>query len=157
MKKWILLALVLVLAVLTLPLYHSIKAEVLKPAKQIIHSESAPKAIGPYEQAVQTRGMIFTSGQVGIDVATGELGSGIENQTHFAMKNLGAILAAAGAGYQDVVKTTIYIKDMADFAVVNKIYEGYFEGVYPARSCVQVTALPLDALIEIECIAVLEE
>ncbi len=161
MKKWIAWGLVMVLLVLTIPLigffYPNIKTEALTSVKKIIHSESAPKAIGPYEQAIQTGGMVFTSGQVGIDMATGELAEGIEKQTHCAMKNLGAILAQAGAGYPNVVKTTVYVKDMADFATVNKIYESYFEGVFPARSCVQVAALPMGGLIEIECIAILGE
>ncbi len=122
--------------------------------KQTIHTESAPKAIGPYVQAIKAGEMIFTSGQLGIDVGTGKLAEGIENQAHCAMRNLGAILAVAGAGYQNVLKTTIFVKDLGDFATVNKIYESYFAGQFPARSCVQVAALPLGGLVEIECVAV---
>ncbi len=122
--------------------------------KQTIHTDLAPKAIGPYVQAIQAGEMLFTSGQLGIDVATGKLAEGIENQAHAAMRNLGSILKEAGLGYGSIVKTTIFVKDLADFATVNKIYEGYFEGAFPARSCVQVAALPLGGLVEIECVAV---
>jgi len=121
--------------------------------KKVIHTDAAPKAIGPYVQGVQAGKMIFTSGQLGIDVGTGKLAEGIENQVHAAMKNLGAILKAVGAGYQDIVKTTIFVKDLGDFATVNQIYESYFDGAFPARSCVQVAALPLNGLVEIECVA----
>ncbi len=123
--------------------------------KDIIHTEKAPKAIGPYVQAVKAGDMIFTSGQLGIDQEKGGLAEGIEAQAHAAMKNVGAILKEAGSDYKKAVKCTIFVTDLNDFATVNKIYEGYFGGEYPARSCVQVAKLPLGGLVEIECIALL--
>lgn len=121
--------------------------------KQTIHTDKAPAAIGPYAQAQQIDGFIFTSGQLGIDVEKGGLADGVEAQAHAAMKNLGQILSTAGAGYQNIIKTTIFVKDLADFATVNKVYAGYFQNDYPARSCVQVAALPMGGLVEIEAIA----
>lgn len=121
--------------------------------RQTVHTESAPQAIGPYSQAVAIRDFLYTSGQLGIDVQTGKLAEGVEAQAHCAMKNLGAILAAQGMGYGHILKTTIFLKDLADFAAVNQIYAGYFQGDYPARSCVQVAALPLGGLVEIEAVA----
>ncbi len=123
--------------------------------KTIIHTDKAPKAIGPYVQAVSTGTMLYTSGQLGIDVSEGKLAQGIEAQTHASMKNLGAILQESGAGYGNIVKTTIFLQDLSDFAVVNAIYESYFDGNFPARSCVQVAKLPLGGLVEIEAVAVL--
>jgi endoribonuclease L-PSP, putative len=123
--------------------------------KEIIHTDSAPKAIGPYVQAVKAGNFLYTSGQLGIDIETSKLAQGIEEQAHCAMRNLGAILSKAGAGYTDIVKTTIFLKDLADFAAVNKIYESYFEGSFPGRSCVQVAALPLGGLVEIECVSLI--
>jgi 2-iminobutanoate/2-iminopropanoate deaminase len=122
--------------------------------KDIIFTEQAPKAIGPYSQATATEALVFTSGQLGIDIATGKLAEGVENQAHCAMKNLGAVLGAKNLGYANIVKTTIFMKDLADFAAVNAVYAGYFSGDYPARSTVQVAALPLGGLVEIECVAV---
>ena len=121
--------------------------------KQIIHSERAPGAIGPYSQAVKAGGMVYTSGQLGIDVEKGGLAEGIEAQAHCALKNLGEILRQAGSGYERVVKTTVYVQDMKDFAAVNAVYAQYFTDGYPARSCVQVAALPMGGLVEIECAA----
>ncbi|MBE5786223.1 MAG: RidA family protein [Clostridiales bacterium] len=122
-------------------------------SKQIIHTESAPKAIGPYSQAVKMDNMLFTSGQLGIDPSTGSLGACIQCQAHNAMKNIGAILKEAGMDYSNIIKTTIFVADLKDFSTVNTVYASYFEGDYPARSCVQVAALPLGGLVEIECIA----
>jgi len=122
-------------------------------SKTAIHTDAAPKAIGPYAQAVKIGNLIFTSGQLGIDVPKGALAEGIEAQTHCAMRNLGAILGASGSDYTKAVKCTIFLQSLADFATVNAIYESYFGGVFPARSCVQVAALPLGGLVEIECIA----
>jgi endoribonuclease L-PSP, putative len=120
----------------------------------IIHTEKAPAAIGPYVQGRRVGSLVFTSGQLGIeDVSTGELAVGIEAQTHASMKNLGEILKAAGADYSNIVKATIFVTDLGDFGTVNEIYASYFSGEYPARSCVQVAALPKAALVEIECIA----
>lgn len=121
--------------------------------KKIIQTEKAPQAIGPYVQAVQADALLFTSGQLGIDVQAGKLAEGIAAQAHCAMKNLGAILKEAGTDYSRILKTTIFVKDLADFATVNQVYASYFDGAYPARSCVQVAALPLGGLVEIECVA----
>lgn len=122
--------------------------------KRIIATNDAPQAIGPYSQGWVVGNMIYTSGQLGIDVSTGKLADGIEAQAHASMKNLKAVLKEAGAGLEDIVKTTVFVKDLADFAAVNEIYGSYFEDSYPARSCVQVAKLPLDGLVEIECVAI---
>ena len=121
--------------------------------KQTILTETAPKAIGPYSQATAIDSMVFTSGQLGIDPATGELAHGVEAQTEQAMRNLGAILEKAGLGYADIVKTTVFVVDLGDFAAVNAVYERFFDSEPPARSCVQVAALPKGGLVEIECVA----
>ena len=121
--------------------------------KNVIHTASAPAAIGPYSQAIQMGDFLFTSGQLGIIPETSELAQGVEAQTEWALKNLGAILSQAGMSYANVLKTTVFVADLADFAKVNAIYQQYFEGAYPARSCVQVAALPKGGLVEIECIA----
>lgn len=123
--------------------------------KQVINTDKAPAAIGPYVQAIKTGDFIYTSGQLGIDIETGKLAEGIEAQAKASMKNLGAILAQSGADYGNIVKTTIFLQNLDDFADVNKIYESYFDGAFPARSCVQVAKLPLGGLVEIECVAVL--
>jgi 2-iminobutanoate/2-iminopropanoate deaminase len=122
--------------------------------KTIISSENAPKAIGPYSHAVQAGGFVFTSGQIPTDPATGAVVSGdIKNQAERVFKNLEAVLAAAGASFADVVKTTVFLRDMNDFAAVNEVYASYFAGDFPARSCVQVAKLPKDAGVEIEMVA----
>ena len=121
--------------------------------KTILNTAAAPKAIGPYSQAVGTEALLYTSGQLGIDPATGKLAEGVEAQAQQAMRNLGAILDARGLSYANIIKTTIFLANMADFAAVNAVYAGYFSGDFPARSCVQVAALPLGGLVEIECIA----
>jgi len=121
--------------------------------KNVIHTASAPAAIGPYSQAIQMGNLLFTSGQLGIIPETGELAQGVEAQTEWALKNLGAILAAADMSYANVLKTTVFVADLADFAKVNAVYQSFFDGAYPARSCVQVAALPKGGLVEIECIA----
>jgi len=120
---------------------------------KVIATKSAPDALGPYEQAIDTGATVYTSGQLGLDPATGTLPEGIEAQTHQALKNLQAVLAEAGLSFANVVKTTVFVQDLGDFATVNAIYATYFTQGYPARSCVQVAALPKNALIEIECIA----
>lgn len=122
-------------------------------AKEIVFTEQAPKAVGPYVQAVREGNIVYCSGQLGIDVNAGGLAEGVEAQAHCSMKNLGAVLEAAGSSYKKVLKTLIFLTDMNDFAAVNKIYESYFDGDFPARSCVQVAALPLGGLVEIECVA----
>jgi 2-iminobutanoate/2-iminopropanoate deaminase len=124
-------------------------------SKSAIETDRAPSAIGPYSQAVRTGDLIFTSGQIGLDPATGELvAGGVEAQTRRVLDNLTAVLEAAGAGWRDVVRTTIYLTDMGDFAVVNKLYgERVGVGVLPARSTVQVAKLPKGAVVEIDAIA----
>lgn len=121
--------------------------------KQVISTTSAPGAIGPYSQAVQIGDFMFTSGQLGLIPETGELAEGIEGQTLQALRNVGAILEAAGSGLDKVVKTTVFLQDMNDFAKVNEIYGSFFSEPFPARSAVQVARLPKDGLVEIEVIA----
>jgi 2-iminobutanoate/2-iminopropanoate deaminase len=122
--------------------------------KKIIHSKRAPEPIGPYSQAIQLDNLIFASGQVAIDPETGNLINGdVKIQTKRVLENLRAVLEEAGASLDTVVKTTIYLKQMDDFAVVNEIYAGYFNRSLPARSTVEVARLPKDVLIEIDCIA----
>ena len=123
---------------------------------QVISTNNAPKAIGPYSQGIKTQNMIFTSGQIPVDPATSEVvAGGIENQARQALENLKAVLIEAGVGLENVIKTTVFIKDMNEFALVNKIYGEYFKEPYPARSCVEVARLPKDVSIEIEAVAVL--
>lgn len=126
-------------------------------SKTVVHSPFAPAAIGPYSQAVGSGRFLFTSGQLGLNPATGELACGVEAQTDMAMRNLGAILHEAGLDYADIVKTTVFVVDLGDFAAVNAVYQRFFESEPPARSCVQVAALPKGGLVEIECIAVERE
>ena len=120
-----------------------------------INTSSAPKAIGPYSQAVKYGNMVYCSGQIGIIPATGALaGTDISSQANQALKNLSAVLEEAGSNMSNVVKVTVYLKDLNDYAVVNDIYKIYFPGLKPARAAIQVSRLPKDALIEIECIGV---
>lgn len=124
--------------------------------KNTLHTNAAPAAIGPYAQAVKAGNVIYTSGQLGIDPAAGTLAQEIGAQTHAALRNLREVLKAGGADLDNVVKTTVFVRDLGDFAAVNEIYGSYFkEGAYPARSCVEVSRLPKDALVEIECVAVI--
>jgi len=123
---------------------------------EVVSTEKAPKAIGPYSQAIKIQNMVYTSGQIPVDPSSGEVvDGGIENQTRQVLENLKAVLAEAGTGFDNVVKTTVYIKDMNDFASVNKIYGQYFKEPYPARSCVEVARLPKDVLVEIEAVAII--
>ena len=122
-------------------------------ANEIISTQKAPGAIGPYSQAVRAGDMLFTSGQLGLNPETGVLVEGVRAQADQALKNLGAILHEAGLDYKDVVKTVVFIKNMADFKTVNEVYAQYFTGDYPARSCVEVAALPMGGLVEVECVA----
>ena len=124
--------------------------------KQVLHTEKAPAAIGPNAPGWKVGDMVYTSGQLGIDMETGKLAEGVEAQARASMRNVGEILKAAGASYGDVVKTTIFVKDLADFKTVNTVYAEFFDGVYPARSCVQVAALPMGGLVEIEAVAMVE-
>jgi len=122
--------------------------------KTAIHTRKAPPAIGPYSQAVEQNALVFCSGQVALDPALGKIVSGgIEFETRRALQNLGEVLAAAGLDFVDVVKTTIFMIDLSEFEIVNRVYGEHFEPPYPARSTVQVAALPRGARIEIEAIA----
>ncbi len=121
--------------------------------KKAINSKDAPAAIGPYSQAVRAGGMLYVSGMLGIDPADGKLKSTVTEQAEQALKNLCAVLKEAGTDAGSVVKTTVFITDMEAFAAVNDIYAKYFTANYPARSCVQVSALPKGGLFEIEAIA----
>ena len=121
--------------------------------REVIHTEEAPAAVGPYSQAIKTDSLVFTAGQIGIDPLTSQLRAGLEAQTRQVMGNLEAVLQAAGTNMQAIVKTTIFLTDMEHFAAVNTIYESAFVAEPPARSTVAVKALPLGALVEIEAIA----
>jgi len=122
--------------------------------KAAISTDKAPGAIGPYSQAVKAAGLIFCSGQIPIDPATGEFVSGgIVEQTRQVLVNLSAVLGAAGSSLDQVVKTTVFVADMADFAAVNEVYSEFFRDNKPARATVQAARLPRDAKVEIECIA----
>lgn len=123
--------------------------------KSIIQSDNAPAPIGPYSQAVKVGNMLFTSGQIAIDPATGELNtSTLEEETHLVMKNMKAVLAAAGMDFSHVVKTSIFLQDMGVFAEVNAIYGSYFTSDFPARETVEVAGLPKGVNVEISMIAV---
>jgi len=122
---------------------------------EVINTGNAPAAIGPYVQAVKAGGFVFASGQLGIDMETGALPDTVTDQARCSLNNMSAILAAAGADYRNIVKTTVFLTDMGDFGAVNEIYGAFFQGVNPARSCVAVAALPKGAKVEIECIAAL--
>jgi 2-iminobutanoate/2-iminopropanoate deaminase len=123
-------------------------------SKQIINTTNAPAPIGPYNQSVKAGGLLFISGQIAMDPATGNITAGdVEAETHQVMKNLHAILQAAGLGFSAVVKTTIFLTDMSLFATVNEIYAGYFEGDYPARETIAVKGLPRGVNVEISMIA----
>ena len=119
-----------------------------------IAASNAPAAVGPYCHAKLAGGTLYTSGQLGLIPATGELAQGVEAQAAQALDNLKAVLEAAGMGLEDVVKTTVFLADMNDFAAINAVYAKYFPGEAPARSCVQAAALPKGALFEIEAVAV---
>lgn len=121
-----------------------------------ISTTNAPAAIGPYSQALTAGNMTFVSGQIPVNPATGEMPATIEEQATQALTNLKAVLAAAGLEMSNVIKTAVFLADLKDFPMVNRIYESFFEAPYPARSCVQVAGIPKGALVEIECIAVKE-
>ena len=119
-----------------------------------LHTDKAPAAIGPYSQAIEVNGMVFASGQIPLDPTTGNVvEGGIKEQTRQALTNAKAIMEAAGLSLANVVKTTVFMADMADFAAMNEVYSTFFTEPYPARSAVAVKALPKDVLVEVECIA----
>lgn len=123
--------------------------------KQVISTQNAPAAIGPYSQALLVGGTLFASGQLGIDPQSGDfVPGGVREQTEQVFRNISAILAEAGLGMQHVVKATVFLTNMADFATVNEVYAQQFSGTFPARSAVQVCALPKGGLVEIEVIAI---
>ena len=127
----------------------------MSAALNVIYTPSAPAAIGPYSQAIAANGFVYTSGQIAIDPATGSIDAqGIEAQTEQVIRNLKAVLEAAGSSLTKVVKTTCFLQSMGDFAAFNAVYEKYFTGK-PARSCVEVSKLPKGALVEIEAVAVI--
>ena len=121
-----------------------------------ISTPNAPAAIGPYSQALRTGNMMFVSGQIPVDPATGLMADSIEAQAAQSLTNLKNILAVEGLSMKNVIKTTVFLADLSDFAKVNAVYETFFEAPYPARSCVQVAAIPKGAGVEIECIAVVD-
>ncbi|MCG4580274.1 RidA family protein [Clostridium cochlearium] len=124
--------------------------------KKVINTELAPKAIGPYSQGIMVGDLAFLSGQIPVDPATGELATGDEPvvaQAHQSLKNIKSILESQGMSFDNVIKTTVFIDSMDDFAKVNEVYAQYFKEPYPARSCVEVAKLPKGALVEIEVIA----
>lgn len=124
--------------------------------KEIIYTQKAPAAIGPYSQAVKLGNMVYTSGMIPVVPETGEVASGdAAAQTEQVLKNLSEVLAAAGTSFDNVIKTTVFIKNMGDFAPINEVYKKYFTVNFPSRSCVEVARLPKDVLVEIECIAVI--
>lgn len=121
--------------------------------KTVIKTDNAPAAIGPYSQAIEVNGMIYTSGMIPIDPKTGDLVTGsVEQQAHQAFSNLRNLVEAAGASMENVVKTVVFIKNMDDFSRINAIYEEYFVEPYPARSCVEVARLPKDVALEVEAV-----
>lgn len=126
--------------------------------KQIIQTDRAPQAIGPYSQAIKAHGFVYASGQIPIDPATGQfVAGGIKEQTEQVMKNVTAVLEAAGSGLDRVVKTTVFLADMSEFAAMNEVYAKFFMSNPPARATVQAAGLPRDARVEIEVIALSEE
>ncbi len=120
--------------------------------KKIISTDKAPAAIGPYSQAIEVNGMVFTSGVIPVNPATGQIPEGIQAQADQAIGNLCALVEEAGCKVEDVIKTTVFIQNMDDFSTVNEVYSKYFTKECPARSCVEVARLPKDVLIEIEAI-----
>lgn len=120
--------------------------------QKVISTDKAPGAIGPYSQAIEVNGMVFTSGVIPVDPATGVIPEGVEAQANQAFSNLVNLIEASGTAVNQVIKTTVFIKEMNDFAKINEIYSKYFKEPYPARSCVEVARLPKDVLLEIEAI-----
>lgn len=122
--------------------------------KKVIATSDAPKAVGPYSQAIEANGTLYVSGQIPVNPVDGTVPESIEEQSRQALRNVGAILSAAGMTYSDVVKTTVLLADIADFAAMNAVYAEFFTGDKPARACFQVAALPMGVKVEIEAVAV---
>lgn len=122
--------------------------------KKVISTQKAPAAIGPYSQAIEVNGMVYTSGVIPVIPETGEIPEGSTEQAKQTLTNLSNLLEAAGTSMNNVVKTTVFIKEMNDFAAINEVYATFFEGEFPARSCVEVARLPKDVMLEIEAIAI---
>lgn len=121
--------------------------------KKVIRTDKAPAAIGPYSQAIEVNGMVYTSGIIPVVPETGEIPEGSAAQAAQAFKNLSHLLEAAGTSMANVIKTTVFIKEMNDFTAINEVYQTFFAGDYPARSCVEVARLPKDVMLEIEAVA----
>ncbi len=121
--------------------------------QKVISTDKAPSAIGPYSQAIEINGMVYTSGVIPVNPATGEIPEGVEAQANQAFQNLCNLVEASGSKVENIVKTTVFIKEMNDFGKINEIYKNYFKEPFPARSCVEVARLPKDVLIEIEAVA----
>ena len=121
--------------------------------KFVVSTKAAPAAIGPYSQAIEVNGVIYTSGMIPVIPETGEVVEGIEAQARQALSNVRALLESQGSGMEQIIKTTVFIKNMDDFAKVNEVYASFFKSDFPARSCVEVARLPKDVLIEVEAIA----
>jgi 2-iminobutanoate/2-iminopropanoate deaminase len=135
-----------------------IRFEAIPTVKQIIQTDRAPQAIGPYSQAVKARGFVYASGQIPIDPATGQfVAGGIKEQTEQVLKNVAAVLKASGSGLDKVVKTTVFLADMEEFAAMNEVYARFFSSEPPARATVQAAGLPRNAKVEIEVIALVED
>ena len=129
-----------------------------KKKKKVVHSKCAPAAIGPYSQAIKSNGFLFVSGQIPINPESGEIvEGGVDVQTRQSLENLKAILNDAGIGFENVVKTTVFLKNINDFVAMNTVYANYFKEQCPARACVEVSNLPKGALVEIELIATMGE
>ncbi len=122
--------------------------------KNVISTTAAPAAIGPYSQAIEVNGMVYTSGIIPVDPATGEIPEGAAAQADRVFKSMSALLAEAGTSMANVVKTTVFIKNMDDFAAINEVYAKYFPEPYPSRSCIEVARIPKDVLLEAEAIAI---
>lgn len=121
--------------------------------QKVISTDKAPSAIGPYSQAIEINGMVYTSGVIPVDPATGVVAEGVEAQAEQAFKNICNLVEASGSKIENIIKTTVFIKEMNDFGKINEIYKKYFKEPFPARSCVEVARLPKDVLLEIEAIA----
>ncbi len=121
--------------------------------KKAISTDKAPAAIGPYSQAIELGNLVFTSGVIPVNPATGEIPEGVEAQAEQVFRNMAGLLEACGTTMEQVIKTTVFIKEMNDFGKINEIYAKYFTGTFPARSCVEVARLPKDVLLEVEAIA----